>query len=192
MVSRTDSNQSDLSGCYSVSRRRYNWNRSSLVLDPARPISRWHFLQCFQLLEVVPLILLTRDAWTSYASAEQPVTCATSGSICPTMTFYFLMAVDLELCGCWNFGFLINMPIISYLKWEPSSPQSRACALMGRSVCLRYRSWCFPCGRFSQMSSGNGREVCPGIVLGPQQRPAADGRYESFPCRGAAITRCVE
>lgn len=72
----------------------------------------------FSALEVVPLTLLTLDAWdfikltkSKCAICDQPIT------VPHKWTFYFLMAV-----GFWNFtgagvlGFLINMPIVSYFE----------------------------------------------------------------------------
>ncbi len=72
----------------------------------------------FSALEVVPLTLLTLDAWDfvrttrGYRSADgKPVV------VPHKWTFYFLMAV-----GFWNFvgagilGFLINLPIVSYYE----------------------------------------------------------------------------
>ena len=65
-------------------------------------------------LEVVPLTLLTLDAWDFYK--------VTRGEGGPAgfrhrWTFYFLMAVGFwNFIGAGVFGFLINMPIVSYYE----------------------------------------------------------------------------
>jgi len=67
----------------------------------------------FSALEVVPLTLLTLDAWDFYR--------VTHGESAPAFrhrwTFYFLMAVGFwNFVGAGVFGFLINMPIVSYYE----------------------------------------------------------------------------
>lgn len=68
----------------------------------------------FSALEVVPLALLTLDAWDFYK--------VTRGEGAPTgfrhrWTFFFLMAVGFwNFLGAGVFGFLINMPIVSYYE----------------------------------------------------------------------------
>ena len=67
----------------------------------------------FSALEVVPLTLLTLDAWDFYR--------LTRGESAPAFrhrwTFYFLMAVGFwNFVGAGVFGFLINMPIVSYYE----------------------------------------------------------------------------
>ncbi len=72
----------------------------------------------FSALEVVPLTLLTLDAWDFMKLTRGK--CAVCGKVVPMphkWAFYFLLAV-----GFWNFfgagvlGFLINMPIVSYYE----------------------------------------------------------------------------
>jgi nitric oxide reductase subunit B len=68
----------------------------------------------FSALEVVPLTLLTLDAWDFYK-----VTRGASGSagLRHRWTFFFLMAVGFwNFIGAGVFGFLINMPIVSYYE----------------------------------------------------------------------------
>lgn len=68
----------------------------------------------FSALEVVPLTLLTLDAWDFYK-----VTRGESGSagFRHRWTFFFLMAVGFwNFIGAGVFGFLINMPIVSYYE----------------------------------------------------------------------------
>jgi nitric oxide reductase subunit B len=72
----------------------------------------------FSALEVVPLVLLTLDAWDFITVSE--------GDVDPTgkrimlehrWTFYFLMAVGFwNFVGAGVFGFLINLPIVSYFE----------------------------------------------------------------------------
>jgi nitric oxide reductase subunit B len=72
----------------------------------------------FSALEVVPLTLLTLDAWdfmkltgTKGASGQPPK------SIPHKWAFYFLMAVGFwNFVGAGIFGFLINMPVVSYFE----------------------------------------------------------------------------
>jgi nitric oxide reductase subunit B len=72
----------------------------------------------FSALEVVPLILLTLDAWDFIRVGEGDVD--PSGrhvAISHQWTFYFLMAVGFwNFVGAGVFGFLINMPIVSYFE----------------------------------------------------------------------------
>jgi nitric oxide reductase subunit B len=72
----------------------------------------------FSALEVVPLTLITLDAW-DFVSLSKP----RSGSkkervdVPHKWTFYFLMAVGFwNFVGAGVFGFLINMPIVSYFE----------------------------------------------------------------------------
>ncbi|MDP1961033.1 MAG: cbb3-type cytochrome c oxidase subunit I, partial [Reyranella sp.] len=85
----------------------------------------------FSALEVVPLTLITLDAWHFVSvtrddkAGEEPFR--------HKWTFYFLMAV-----GFWNFtgagilGFLINMPIVSYFEMGTNlTPTHGHAAMMG-------------------------------------------------------------
>ena len=67
----------------------------------------------FSALEVVPLTLLTLDAWDFYR-----LTRGESGTAFRhRWTFFFLMAVGFwNFVGAGVFGFLINMPIVSYYE----------------------------------------------------------------------------
>ncbi|MEO6278365.1 cbb3-type cytochrome c oxidase subunit I [Roseateles sp.] len=72
----------------------------------------------FSALEVVPLTLLTLDAWDFVRTTRGDRDAAGKQMVIPhKWTFYFLMAV-----GFWNFvgagmlGFLINLPIVSYYE----------------------------------------------------------------------------
>ncbi len=88
----------------------------------------------FSVLEVVPLTLLTLDAWdfvrTTRADCD---VCGKSVAIPHKWTFYFLMSV-----GFWNFvgagicGFLINLPIVSYYEVGTQlTPNHGHAAMMG-------------------------------------------------------------
>ncbi len=72
----------------------------------------------FSALEVVPLILLTLDAWDFIKlSGGTCDICGKAISIPHKWTFYFLMAVGFwNFVGAGVFGFLINTPIISYFE----------------------------------------------------------------------------
>jgi nitric oxide reductase subunit B len=69
-------------------------------------------------LEVVPLVLLTLDAWDFISASEGDVDSAGKRVTIPHQwTFYFLMAVGFwNFLGAGVFGFLINMPIVSYFE----------------------------------------------------------------------------
>jgi nitric oxide reductase subunit B len=72
----------------------------------------------FSALEVVPLVLLTLDAWDFIQTSEGDVDSAGQHLKIPHQwTFYFLMAVGFwNFVGAGVFGFLINMPIVSYFE----------------------------------------------------------------------------
>jgi nitric oxide reductase subunit B len=67
----------------------------------------------FSALEVVPLTLLTLDAWDFYRLTQSHGGQAHRHR----WTFFFLMAVGFwNFVGAGVFGFLINMPIVSYYE----------------------------------------------------------------------------
>ena len=72
----------------------------------------------FSALEVVPLTLLTLDAWDFVKlTRAQCDVCGQSVAIPHKWTFYFLMAVGFwNFVGAGVFGFLINLPIVSYFE----------------------------------------------------------------------------
>src|SRR5262249_4281482 len=72
----------------------------------------------FSALEVVPLTLLTLDAWDFVKlSRGECDACAKPVSVPHQWTFYFLMAVGFwNFLGAGVFGFLINLPIVSYFE----------------------------------------------------------------------------
>ena len=72
----------------------------------------------FSALEVVPLTLLTLDAWDFVKlTRAQCDVCGQEVAIPHKWTFYFLMAVGFwNFVGAGVFGFLINLPIVSYFE----------------------------------------------------------------------------
>jgi len=88
----------------------------------------------FSAMEVVPLTLLTLDAWDfvklTRAKCEA---CQKSIAIPHRWTFYFLMAVGFwNFVGAGIFGFLINLPIVSYFEvGTVLTPNHGHAALMG-------------------------------------------------------------
>lgn len=72
----------------------------------------------FSALEVVPLTLLTLDAWDFVKVTRTQRNLA--GELIPVphrWTFYFIMAVGVwNFVGAGIFGFLINLPIVSYYE----------------------------------------------------------------------------
>jgi nitric oxide reductase subunit B len=88
----------------------------------------------FSALEVVPLILITRDAWDFILlSRTNCDVCGQRIDLPHKWTFYFLMAVGFwNFVGAGIFGFLINMPIISYFEvGTVLTPNHGHAALMG-------------------------------------------------------------
>ena len=72
----------------------------------------------FSALEVVPLTLLTLDAWDFVRTTRGDRDAAGKQMVIPhKWTFYFLMAVGFwNFVGAGLFGFLINLPIVSYYE----------------------------------------------------------------------------
>ena len=72
----------------------------------------------FSAMEVVPLTLLTLDAWDFIKLTRGKCDiCGQQISIPHRWTFYFLMSVGFwNFLGAGIFGFLINLPIVSYFE----------------------------------------------------------------------------
>jgi nitric oxide reductase subunit B len=88
----------------------------------------------FSALEVVPLTLLTLDAWDFVrVTRSECEICGKSVAVPHKWTFYFLMAVGFwNFVGAGVFGFLINLPIISYYEVGTLlTPNHGHAALMG-------------------------------------------------------------
>jgi nitric oxide reductase subunit B len=69
-------------------------------------------------MEVVPLTLLTLDAWDFIkVTRSQCEICDKKMAVAHKWTFYFLIAVGFwNFVGAGVFGFLINLPIVSYFE----------------------------------------------------------------------------
>jgi nitric oxide reductase subunit B len=76
------------------------------------------FAAMFSAMEVVPLTLLTLDAWDFIRlSRGKCDVCGQEISVPHKWTFYFMMAVGFwNFVGAGIFGFLINLPIVSYFE----------------------------------------------------------------------------
>ncbi len=85
-------------------------------------------------LEVVPLTLLTLDAWDFVRTTKgQCDICDKKVTVPHKWTFYFLMAVGFwNFVGAGVFGFLVNLPIVSYYEVGTQVTATHAhSALMG-------------------------------------------------------------
>jgi len=85
-------------------------------------------------LEVVPLTLLTLDAWDFVRTTRVDCDiCGKSVAIPHKWTFYFLMSVGFwNFVGAGIFGFLINLPIVSYYEVGTQlTPNHGHAAMMG-------------------------------------------------------------
>ena len=73
---------------------------------------------CFSAMEVVPLTLLTLDAWDFMKLKDrQCADCSRGFAARQKWAIYFLMAVGFwNFLGAGVFGFLINLPIVSYFE----------------------------------------------------------------------------
>ena len=88
----------------------------------------------FSAMEVVPLTLLTLDAWDFVKLTRGKCdVCGKEILIPHKWTFYFMMAVGFwNFVGAGIFGFLINMPIVSYFEVGTLlTPNHGHAALMG-------------------------------------------------------------
>lgn len=89
---------------------------------------------CFSAMEIIPLTLLTLDAWdfirVSKTKCEECGQFLTGGQ---KWTLYFLMSVGVwNFVGAGIFGFLINLPIISYFEVGTSlTPNHGHAAMFG-------------------------------------------------------------
>ncbi|HYA93205.1 MAG TPA: nitric-oxide reductase large subunit [Thermodesulfobacteriota bacterium] len=92
------------------------------------------FAATFSAMEVVPLTLLTLDAWDFIKlSRGKCDICGEEISIPHKWTFYFMMAVGFwNFVGAGIFGFLINLPIVSYFEvGTVLTPNHGHAAMMG-------------------------------------------------------------
>ena len=72
----------------------------------------------FSAMEVVPLTLLTLDAWDFIKLTEGTCdVCGQAIAVPHKWTFYFMIAVGVwNFVGAGVFGFLINLPVVSYFE----------------------------------------------------------------------------
>jgi len=88
----------------------------------------------FSAMEVIPLTLLTLDAWDFIRLTKGRCdVCGQEISVPHKWTFYFLMAVGVwNFVGAGIFGFLINLPIVSYFEvGTVLTPNHAHAAMMG-------------------------------------------------------------
>jgi nitric oxide reductase subunit B len=88
----------------------------------------------FSVLEVVPLTLLTLDAWDFVRTTRGDCdVCGKAVAVPHKWTFYFLMAVGFwNFVGAGMFGFFLNLPIVSYYEVGTQiTPTHGHAALMG-------------------------------------------------------------
>lgn len=87
---------------------------------------------CFSAMEVVPLTLLTLDAWDFIrVSNARCVECGHFLAARQKWTIYYLIAVGIwNFIGAGVFGFLINLPIISYFEVGTNLTQNHGHAAM--------------------------------------------------------------
>ncbi len=88
----------------------------------------------FSAMEVVPLTLLTLDAWDFIKVTRSRGDSSNSKNTIPhKWTFYFLIAVGFwNFVGAGVFGFLINLPIVSYFEVGTMlTPNHGHAAMMG-------------------------------------------------------------
>jgi nitric oxide reductase subunit B len=89
---------------------------------------------CFSALEVVPLTLLTLDAWDFIRLKDQRCEqCGESLGVKQKWVINFLIAVGVwNFVGAGVFGFLINLPIVSYFEMGTTlTPNHGHAALFG-------------------------------------------------------------
>ena len=142
---------------------------------------------CFSALEVVPLTLLTLDAWDFIKLRKaQCSACGQDLAWGQKWSIYFLMAVGVwNFVGAGIFGFLINLPIVSYFEVGTiAHPQSRTRRIV-------WRLWDVGPGSPGLLLEGHAirrdmegdAEVRPGGLLGRQCGPRAHDRPGSVPRR---------
>ena len=131
-------------------------------------------------LEVVPLILLTLDAWDFYRLTRGE----SAHGFRHRWTFFFLMAVGFwNFVGAGVFGFLINTPIISYYEIGTILTVNHGhAAFIGVFGMLGVGLMAIRVARgHERFSLAADREVPKGRVLGAQYRTGDDDRLQPFP-----------
>ena len=151
------------------------------------------FSAVFSAMEVVPLTLLTLDAWDFVALTRGRCDiCGEDISVPHRWTFYFLMAVGVwNFVGAGVFGFLINMPIVSYFEAGTMlTPNHAHAAFMGVFGMLAVALMVFA---FRQVTPDERwrdiGKVHPRLVLGTERRAGHDDPEQSFPGRRSPAPR---
>ncbi len=107
----------------------------------------------FSALEIVPLTLLTLDAWDFVRLTRGRCdVCGKAVNVPHRWTFYFLMAVGFwNFVGAGVFGFLINLPIVSYFEvGTVLTPNHGHAAMMGVFGMLAIALLTFACRQVSR------------------------------------------
>lgn len=96
------------SGLLGISHNFY-WN--------AKPVETLAIGSVFSTLQVVPLILLTLEAWQFRNAPRQASDGAGPGAFGQSEAFLFLLGVNFwNFLGAGMFGFMINLPIVNYYE----------------------------------------------------------------------------
>ena len=145
----------------------------------------------FSAMEVVPLTLLTLDASDFVKLTRGRVRHLREEDLLPyKWAFYFLMAVGVwNFVGAGIFGFLINLPIVSYFEVGTIlTPNHGHAAMMGVFGLLGVAFMVFAMRRVLQDEPvGEGREVRGRLLLGTQHRPCPHGDPQPFPRGGPSV-----
>jgi nitric oxide reductase subunit B len=95
------------SGLLGISHNFY-WN--------AKPVATLAVGGIFSTLQVVPLILLTLEAW-AFRSSQRQASQAAQRPLAQSEAFLFLLGVNFwNFLGAGVFGFIINLPIVNYYE----------------------------------------------------------------------------
>ena len=112
----------------------------------------------FSAMEVVPLILLTLDASDFMRLMRSRMRHLRHRSVVipHKWTFYFLIAVGVwNFIGAGVFGFLINLPVVSYYEVGTNLTANHGhAALMGVFGMLAWRCWSSSCGSRRRKRTG--------------------------------------
>lgn len=117
----------------------------------------------FSAMEVVPLTLLTLDAWDFVKLTRgRCEVCGKDISVPHKWTFYFLMAVGFwNFVGAGVFGFLINLPVVSYFEVGTIlTPNHGHAAMMGVFGMLAMALMVFALRQVSSDEQWSGPEKC--------------------------------
>ena len=133
----------------------------------------------FSAMEVVPLTLLTLDAWDFVRIKDRPCAeCGGSFAGGQIWAIYFLMAVGFwNFVGAGVFGFLINLPIVSYFEMGTllTSNHGHAAMFGVFGMLALARPGVLPARHADGRGLGGHREARARGVLGAQHRARAHG-----------------